>query len=276
MASEFQFDTETAVSPGGEIGSDSERRFYAHISDQYNIAENPNGGYLVAVATSAVRQVSPHTDPVSINTHFLRPGTADAKASIRTQLIRSGRSVTTVRATLSQAGKDRLEVLATFGDLSNSTDTEPIFTIEPPELPPIEECFLRSGVEQGLELPILNRVEILLPQQFSVAGQSDRAVVQGWIRFSDGREPDTHAMTLFADAFPPPIFTALGNIGWVPTVELTVHVRRKPEPGWMKGQFWTTDLIDGRFIEDGLLWDSSGALVAQSRQLAMLLTPPAS
>lgn len=276
MSDEFQFDGETAVSPGGEIAGDSQRLFDAHISDQYNIAENPNGGYMVAVATSAVKQISPHADPVSINTHFLRPGTADAHASVRTQLVRSGRSVTTIRATLSQAGKDRIEVLATFGDLSRSTDHEPIYTIEPPELPPIEDCFLRSGVEQGLDLPILNRVEIKLPEQFSLAGQADRPLVQGWIRFSDGREPDTHAMTLFADAFPPPIFTTLGNIGWVPTVELTVHVRRKPKPGWMKGQFWTTDLTDGRFVEDGLLWDSSGALVAQSRQLAMLLTPPPS
>jgi len=47
-------------------------------------------------------------------------------------------------------------------------------------------------------------------------------------------------------------------------------VRRRPAPGWVLGQFRTTDLADGRMIEDGWLWDSEGRLVAQSRQLALL------
>jgi acyl-CoA thioesterase len=57
----------------------------------------------------------------------------------------------------------------------------------------------------------------------------------------------------------------------VPTIELTSHVRRRPAPGWVQGRFVTEDLQDGRMIEDGWLWDSTGALVARSRQLAMLL-----
>ncbi len=274
MDSDYQFDVETAVSADEGSSEANKTVFKTHVTRHYNIAENPNGGYLAAIVTAAMKQVSPHPDPVSVNTHFLRPGSADSDATVTVTLVRSGRSVTTMRATLSQDGKDRLEVLATFGELSGSGQSEPLFTIAAPELPPIDECLLRSGVEQGLNLPILSRVDIQLPAQFALAGQSDEAMVRGWIRFGDGREPDSHAMTLFADAFPPPVFTALGNIGWVPTIELTVHVRRQPQPGWMKGQFWTTDLTDGRFVEDGLLWDSSGALVAQSRQLAMLLTPP--
>lgn len=270
MTADSNFDLETAVL------AVAENQFEGHVSGQYNIADNPNGGYLVALATSAMRQSSPHPDPMSVTTHFLRPGTPDAPASIRTELVRSGLSVTTMRATLSQAGRDRLAILGVFGELSAAQASGPEFTIAPPDLAPIDQCRPRSGVEQGLELPILNRLEIHLPPEYSTAGMSDQAIVEGWIGFKDGREPDTHSMTLFADAFPPPLFTALGNIGWVPTIELTVHVRRRPQPGWMKGRFFTTDLTDGRFLEDGLLWDSSGALVAQSRQLAMLLKPPVS
>ena len=66
----------------------------------------------------------------------------------------------------------------------------------------------------------------------------------------------------------------LGKIGWVPTIELTVHVRQRPAPGWVCGQFVTEDLHDGRMIESGTLWDSTGALFARSRQLAMLLPDP--
>jgi acyl-CoA thioesterase len=59
----------------------------------------------------------------------------------------------------------------------------------------------------------------------------------------------------------------------VPTVELTIHVRRRPAPGWILGQFRTEDLSEGRMIENGLLWDSTGQLVAQARQLALVRTP---
>jgi acyl-CoA thioesterase len=179
-----------------------------------------------------------------------------------------------MRAVLSQDGKQRLEVIAAFGDLTASADSGPVFTTAPPVLPSPEECKLRSGVEQGVDLPILNRVNIQLPPNMALAGQSDQALIEGWVRFMDEREPDSHALTLFADAFPPPLFSALGYVGWVPTIELTVHVRRRPAPGWMIGQFGTQDLTDGRFIEDGKLWDSTGALVAQSRQVGLLLTPP--
>jgi acyl-CoA thioesterase len=41
----------------------------------------------------------------------------------------------------------------------------------------------------------------------------------------------------------------------------------------MLAQFRTVDLADGRLIEDGLLWDARGRLVAQSRQLALVRLP---
>lgn len=38
----------------------------------------------------------------------------------------------------------------------------------------------------------------------------------------------------------------------------------------MLEQFWSQDFSDGRLIEDGAQWDSSGPLVLQSRQLALV------
>lgn len=94
----------------------------------------------------------------------------------------------------------------------------------------------------------------------------------GWIRFVDGRPADSLALALFADAYPPSLFTALGSIGWVPTLEMTVHIRRRPAPGWLMATFESDDLAGGRMIETGSLWDAEGHLVARSRQLGMLLT----
>jgi len=121
-----------------------------------------------------------------------------------------------------------------------------------------------------VDLSILNRLDIRLHPDQAVPGAAGRAEVSGWIRLADGRAPDALACLLMADAFPPAVFGLLGMVGWVPTIELTVHVRRRPAPGWLLGRFWSHDLSDGRVVEDGALWDSSGALVVQSRQLALV------
>jgi acyl-CoA thioesterase len=142
-----------------------------------------------------------------------------------------------------------------------------------PTIPSPEQCVVRSPDEQGVPLPILDRLDIRLHPDEANAGKAGRAQVTGWIRFADGRAPDAAALLLFADAYPPSVFGLLGAVGWVPTVELTVHVRRRPAPGWILGQFRTEDLADGRMIESGVLWDSTGQVVAQARQLALVRAP---
>ena len=258
-----QFDDEirlTALGPGAYEGQ---------VDPAWNIGANPNGGYLLCLALSALRQAAPeHPDPVSVTVHYLRPGLAGRSCRIDTQVLRTGRTLSTVRATLWQDGVARLEVLAALGDLV--AGTEPTITLGPPEIPPPDQCVQRSGDEQGVDLSILDRLDIRLHPGEAKAGAAGRAQVTGWIRLRDGRPPDTLAGVLFADTFPPAVFGLLGVVGWVPTVELTVHVRRRPAPGWLLGQFRTRDLNDGRLIEDGALWDSTGNLVVQSRQLALV------
>ena len=139
-----------------------------------------------------------------------------------------------------------------------------------PTCPPPEACPARSSQAQGVSLPIAEQLDIRLHPDQARMGGSGAARISGWIRFHDGRAPDALACLLFADAFPPAVFSLLGMVGWVPTVQLTVHVRRRPAPGWMLGEFWASDLSDGRVIEDGALWDSTGQLVLQSRQLALV------
>ncbi|HMN82245.1 MAG TPA: thioesterase family protein [Burkholderiaceae bacterium] len=262
------FDDETRLQPAAP------NTWSGTVHPAWNIADNPNGGYLMSLAVSALRQQAPqHPDPLSVTVHYLKPGLAGQACEIDARVLRSGRALSTARATLTQEGAARLEVLAALGDLGGDASSSPAtseLTIPPPDIPPPERCVGRSGAAQGVLLPILDRLEIRLHPDEAQAGKVGRAQVSGWIRFLDGREPDALAMLLFADAFPPAVFGVLGAVGWVPTLELTVHVRRRPAPGWVIGQFRTSDLADGRMIEDGWLWDSEGRLVAQSRQLALV------
>ncbi len=262
------FDDETRLQPAA---SDS---WSGTVHPAWNIGDNPNGGYLLSLAMSALRQqLAQHPDPFSVTVQSLKPGLGGRPCAIDTRVLRSGRGLSTARATLTQEGAVRLEVLAALGDLGGNAASPAAaaeLTIPPPRIPSPDHCVGRSGAEQGVLLPILDRLDIRLHPDEAQAGKAGRPQVSGWIRFIDGRAPDTLALLLFADAFPPSMFGLLGAVGWVPTIELTVHVRRRPAPGWVLGQFRTTDLADGRMIEDGWLWDSEGRLVAQSRQLALL------
>lgn len=257
------FDLETRLEP------EADGRYRGVVHPAWNIGQNPNGGYLLSLAMAALREAAPaHADPLSVTVHYQRPGLPGQPCTVDTRILRTGRSLTTAAATLSQEGGARLEVLAALGDLH--ADASHRLTVPMPEVPPPEACVGRSGGEQGVDLPILDRLDIRLHPDEARAGAAGRAQVTGWIRFHDGREPDALATLLFVDAFPPSVFGLLGMVGWVPTIELTVHVRRRPAPGWMLGRFRTHDMVDGRIIEDGWLWDANGELVAQSRQLALV------
>ena len=57
-----------------------------------------------------------------------------------------------------------------------------------------------------------------------------------------------------------------------PTIDLTVHIRAPlPVTGPLLARFTSRLASDGFFEEDGELWAPDGTLVAQSRQLALLL-----
>jgi len=257
----------------------SDNHWQLELVPHWNIGENPNGGYLLACLLGAMKTQVPDTpDPIAVTTHYLRPGLPGVIADLRVNVVRFGRRTATVTGTLEQDGKPRITCTATFGSLNdnkisdNTVDvTKRSLSITPPQLPPPEECTTRSALAQAVELPIMNRLDIRLDPQYAESGGHDAAVITGWVRFNDERPVDAAALPLFCDAFPPSVFTLYGAIGWVPTIELSVHARAHPCPGWIKGAFNVTDLAGDLFIEDGALWDENDQLVARSRQLQMIL-----
>jgi hypothetical protein len=102
---------------------------------------------------------------------------------------------------------------------------------------------------------------------WAVGQPSGRGELAAWFRLNDDRDPDPLALLLAVDALPPVTFD-LGMPGWAPTLELTAHVRAKPAPGWLKVRHATRNMAGGMFEEDCEVWDSTGRLVAQARQLA--------
>jgi len=267
---ELDADTQvTRVAPG---------RWRGTVSDRWSIGPYPNGGYVLLIALAAIREELPHPDPFTVTAHYLSP-LQHAPVDVEVERIRSGRAHSTAMARMLQDGRERVRVIANYGDHTASSGPTHV-EATPPEMPPPDEC-----PDAGPSEPMPNRLVAAIRDRIEwrvapgTAGwllhgeRTGRAEIGGWVRFADGRPVDTHTLPLIADSLPPAIFDAMAG-GWVPTLELTVHVRARPQPGWMRCWFRTRLLVDGYLEEDGEVWDESGRLVAMSRQLARLNPAP--
>ena len=250
-----------------------ERTWSAEVNPRWNIGNNPNGGYLLAIAVRAMREAAGRPDPLSTTAHYLSPPTA-GPVTIEVDMVKPGRSFVNVTARVVQEGRERVRLLGVLGDLDAQKGPTRI-AARPPRLPEPDACVSMRELSEaaGRDVPqAMDRFDLLLPRDtmWGRVPEDDPFSLTGWIRFRDGTQPDPLSLVTFADAFPP---TLIGSIaaGWVPTLELTVHVRARPAPGWMMGTFVTRFLMDGLLEEDGELWDADGRPVALSRQLALVL-----
>jgi acyl-CoA thioesterase len=267
----YELDRDTAST----LREAAEDRFVADavVSAGWSIGSAPNGGYLAMLVVRAMAEAIAMPDPFTTTVHFLRVA-VPGPARIEIEIVRRGRGHGTAVARLIQEAGEVLRAITTFGDLAALAARGPtVERVSPPIIPPPEACESgRAGPTS--DLSIAERVDMRMRPgsvTWTADHKRDVAELAGWARLRDGREPDTRSLLFFADAFPPPVLNLeAASARWVPTLELTVHVRRRPAPGWIRAVFRTRALIDGYLEEDGELFDESGALVAMSRQLARL------
>jgi acyl-CoA thioesterase len=246
--------------------------FAGEIHAGWDIGGNANGGYVLALTCRALREVSGKPDPVTVTAHYLAPG-PPGPVEIATQVVKVGRRFSTVTGSVVKDGRPMLQLLGAFGDQTDGTADRLHEAGGPPELPPMDECAPRATTNGMVAVPLMERIDVRLHPDdagFQDGIRNGRGEVRGWFAFADGRPIDTLGLLLAADAFPPAVFNLDLPQGWVPTVELTVHVRGVPAPGPVRARFTTRFVQGDSFEEDGEVWDSEGRLVALSRQLALI------
>lgn len=264
-----EFDRDTAVTRRAPGVYDID------LSAGWTIISAVNGGYLLAVLGRALADALPHNDPFTISAHYLtasQPG----PAVIRTDTVRTGRTLSTGQASLFQYDEEgteveRIRVLASYGDLDTLPD-DVRTTARPPVFPPMDQCFGPADGPAPVSgsSAIADRLMLKLDPStlgWALGAPSGKGEMRSWFGLADGRDADPLSLLLAVDALPPTAFE-IGLKGWVPTVELTVHVRARPAPGPLRVSITTRNLAGGFLEEDAEVWDAEDRLVAQSRQLA--------
>jgi acyl-CoA thioesterase len=260
-ASIHPFDADT------QVGALTDHRFSAVISNRWNtLGGRAFGGYGLAICLQALRREMPLPDPLAVSAYFLRP-TIPGPAEVHVEPVRSGRRLAFGEARLLQDGTEVLRALASFTTLGQAGGRTLVLNGRP-HLPPPDDC-----VDLAASLPgvtVSDRIECRGPELPGwLRGQpTGNARATFWMRFREPRDADLFAVPLLVDAAAPTVLE-LGEAGSV-TIELSVHLRAHPAPGWLSCRAVTRYLIDGYHEEDFEIWDAEGKLVAQSRQLALL------
>ena len=284
----FDFDRATQVAPRAAPTSGSPAdavrsgtvsqgtvSFDTVIQDGWDIMGNANGGYVLAVVGNALSAVTGRPDCITVTCHYLAPCPA-GPAVIDVVPIRSGRRFATATATMWRdvdgVRKVIVQVMATMGDLANDPGGPTAMANGAPVIPVYDDCIAMGDPSAGNVPQLHHRLATRIHPDdvgFRDGHPNGEGRIRGWFAFRDGRPIDSTALLLVSDACPPAVFNLDLPTNWVPTVELTVHVRAIPAPGPVQCSFATRYLQNGLLEEDGEMWDSRGVLVAQSRQLAL-------
>lgn len=256
-----------------QLSSEGGCTWVGAIEPGWDILGVTNGGYLMAMMGRAMTNMAEDRQVVTMSAHFTRPATA-GPVRIDVDMVKEGKSFTTFRADMTAENGTLLSALGTLAPDDRHHGWTVLGDGSPPELPPPEECVRAVPSSEGpLPPPFVGKVMVLIHPDDAVALKGRPTGIprfRGWFRLLDDEPLDSLAVLLAADAFPPAIFNVDLPLGWTPTLEMTTHVRNPRPSGWLRCAFRTRFLTGDLVEEDGEIWDESGSLVGQSRQLALV------
>eukprot|EP01114_Cavostelium_apophysatum_P009933 TRINITY_DN2325_c0_g2_i3.p1 TRINITY_DN2325_c0_g2~~TRINITY_DN2325_c0_g2_i3.p1 ORF type:complete len:270 (-),score=31.13 TRINITY_DN2325_c0_g2_i3:56-865(-) len=259
----FQFDADT------KVVKISDNVFRGRIVFGWSPPTNiPYGGYIATIALRAFEQVFSDKKASVLSIRFIKQGHYE-EVDIQVYDIVNGRRLSSANCRIVQKNEVIALVRTTFisreSAYSGHLDVNK-FATNLDHLPPSpENCRLSILSDKKVDLRITDE-----SSHWLAGNPSDRALIEGWCRFTDGRDPDWGSLAFFADAFP----LSGGDMKSVQlfssaTYELTVFFRQEPKRGWLRGRLFTKLLNDAVFDIDAEIFDVEGNLVAQAKQLCI-------
>ncbi|KAK0614612.1 thioesterase-like superfamily-domain-containing protein [Immersiella caudata] len=284
--------------------------YRANISDAYLIVSVPNGGYVAATILQAASLfMAPKSQPHTLTAHweFLTRSTVGS-VIITLQIIKPGRQLTTLHATLYQndllpsapwvtsTSRKCITAYLTMTSLPLAGLSLTTFALSNPPPPAPDFSLLPSDTDPNwTNHPFLsthlNRVASLQNLHFYAprpsAPHQPRTIPDMWIRLSTPNSPFTTVhLPYVIDSLPfsvEALRPAAGQDGpfghdelfWYPTVVMNLEVKRPLEEShkveWLFLRMKTREIMNGRFDLEVVVMDKEGALVAVGTQVGLVL-----
>lgn len=258
------------------------------VSPTFTIGPKVHGGSLQMMVAAAARDAvarlaDPDADPALLDgvsalaiasDYLAAPDPAEVDLAVR--IVKRGRTVSLAHVEVTQHDRVMVSSTVTLGRLDEG-DPHHRGSTALDDLPvaPTVDAVAIDDSPLGEVMHLAPALDLALdPEWFPVLrGETGEPAIRGWTRPKDeALQPPTMARdfpVLVCDISPPVVMN-LGLFGWAPTVQLTTYLRRVPADGWLRFAATSTEVGKGMFAEDHVVVDSTGALVAQSRQLALI------
>ncbi len=251
--------------------------YRAEIDPMWTIGAKVHGGAMAAIIAAAARRTlhgrGVPMDPLAISLDFQAapdPGTVDLVVDVR----KVGRQISLADVTLSQGGRLAVRASVTLGYL----DEHPPVHQTPLDMPvtPAADAIVYENSAFGDFVHVSQAVTLRMDNESAAfaRGATGEPELRLWAKPFDGDGGDPELLALLAilltDMSAPVVFNLGSGQGWCPTVQMTVFLRRRPAPGWFRIKSTTVSVGTNAFDEDHVVVDSTGAVVAQSRQLALI------
>jgi acyl-CoA thioesterase len=204
----------TAVQPLGDGA------WRAACDPSWNTQLGPNGGYLAAITLRAMMAELDDgaREARSLTCHYLRPpGAGELRLEVAVE--RSGRSLSTVSARLSQDGALCVIAVGAFAvEFRGALD----YAAQPPAVPGPAEVERLAPVAV---VPMTEQFEMRPTIGAPLYAGADESTGGDWLRFAEPQPLDAPALAMFADAWWPSPMPRLTRPAAAPTIDLTVHFR---------------------------------------------------
>ncbi|MEV0948028.1 thioesterase family protein [Rhodococcus sp. NPDC049939] len=259
--------------------------YAASIDPIWTVGNKVHGGSMMSLCAAAARRRflddTGHADlsglqPLAVGANYLAapdPGEITLSTAVRKQ----GKQVSLVDVELKQGERVAVRASVTLGvpDVG-----EPLYSgdhplAQIPVEPPADAVSVSPDHPMGQVMHVAKGCDLRVDGTSAhfLTGSKGEPEVRMWVRPRAGDESDPDTAALFAimtGDISSPVTMNRGLFGWAPTVQLTTYLRRQPAPGWLRVMANSTVLGGTWFEEDHTVLDSTGAIVVQSRQLAMI------
>ena len=258
------FDRATRLHPSSDPRANaSTASFSADLDQSWSSLIGVHGGYVASLTVHAAQLLLPDRVVRTVSTSFLRPA-AVGEAEVVLEVLRAGRSFTTLSASVHQAGRTVAVSRITLLNPVDALGWAIPMALDRPA--PIDRCL---PFEPPPSIAHFGQADFRIdPATIPTSDpQAAEARIAGHVRPLEARPIDARWLVAMGDWFPPSPFRRLAPPAGGISVDYTVHLHRTlpADPDlWLEGAFATTQNAGGIALEHGTLATPDGVPVAET------------